>query len=65
MTSTILFPQGRFSLKLIKGVLLVEVGKSSGRNFSMSFFREVACFDFEALKQFVIFQKLSFHLFLY
>lgn len=42
-------PQERLGLKLIYGARLEEVGSSSGRNFSMSFFREVACFDLEAL----------------
>src|SRR3989339_380189 len=50
LTSRMTLPQGRSGLKEIKGYRLVETGISSMVSFSRSFFREVACFDLEALE---------------
>ena len=42
-------PQGRSGMKLMYGYFREETGMSSRVSFSSSFFRDVACLDFEAL----------------
>src|SRR3989339_348257 len=50
LTSRMTLPQGRSGLKAINGYLLEDTGISSKVIFSRSFFREVACFDLDALE---------------